>query len=193
MVTGKKSINKPIEETNTISKNIYTVLSSFVVVLAIAAARKNLLKLFQLIQPSCYYHRSTQDAKEVVINEAAETSAPSTGNLSCTEFDGTLSSHSSNCDKSIFSPSHGTRRATVQQLKQMLPKMLLVHEQIKMLSKEQSQPQKVPDHKLKEKPPVQQLKQMLPKMLPSKEQSQPQELKEKLPGQQFKQMLQPIK
>ena len=73
MVTGQKSINKPIEETNTISKNIYTVLSSFVVVLAIAAARKNLLKLFQLIQPSCYYHRSTQDAKEVMINEAAKT------------------------------------------------------------------------------------------------------------------------
>ena len=83
MVTGQKSI-KPIEEASKIAKNIYTVLSSFVVVLALSA-RKNLLKLFQLIQPSSYHHRSMQDAKEVVINEVVGTTASNSCFISSTE------------------------------------------------------------------------------------------------------------
>ena len=83
MVTGQKSI-KPIKETSTISKDIYTVLSSYVNVLALSA-RKYLLKLFQLIQPSSYHHRSMQDAKEVVINEVVGTTASNSCFISSTE------------------------------------------------------------------------------------------------------------
>ena len=63
MMASQKEIG-PIEETlakniYTIAKNIYTVLTSFVVVLALAA-RKNLLKLFQIIQKSSYQHSNVK-------------------------------------------------------------------------------------------------------------------------------------